>query len=265
MGQCLVNIELDMTNPTNKHTEQEFLNKFAKINGDVGIEIISSYRGVDYKIKYRCSHGEHHLFGWQLLKPRKYCCRKGYYEHGAGPKKKSISQWQNELCGIFGKEYNFASLEKMSGKLKFECLAHGVVEQWEHSLRNGLGCPKCIKEKEYVRKQEQARKNFIETGAYLKGRNNVSKAETEWLDKLSVPLRQHLIEETGQTVDGFNKETNTVFLYHGCYWHGCPNTYDPEEIHPNIGVRMKDLYQQTLEYEQRIRDAGYNLVIEWGT
>ena len=30
------------------------------------------------------------------------------------------------------------------------------------------------------------------------------------------------IDICGAKVDGFNPETNTVYQYHGCFWHGCP-------------------------------------------
>jgi hypothetical protein len=255
-----------MTNPTNKHTEEEFIKKFAKTNGTLGMNILTEYKGVDYKMKYKCSHGEYELLGWQLLKPRKYCCRKGYYESGAmwESRKKSVADWKNELINIFNGIYDFSNLQKVQGKEKliFGCSIHGEVEQWAASLRKGKGCPMCIKEKEHSRKQIQAKKNFIESRAYLKGRCNISKAETIWLNELNVPQRQYLLE-TGQTVDGFNKDTNTVYLYHGRYWHGCPDTYDPDELHPSIGIKMKELYKQTLAYEQKIKDAGFKLIVKW--
>ena len=35
----------------------------------------------------------------------------------------------------------------------------------------------------------------------------------------------------GHAVDGFCLETNTVFQFHGCHWHGCPYCYpSPAQI-----------------------------------
>lgn len=34
----------------------------------------------------------------------------------------------------------------------------------------------------------------------------------------------------GSPVDGFNKETNTVYPYHGCFWHGHPKCTNPDTI-----------------------------------
>jgi hypothetical protein len=92
----------------------------------------------------------------------------------------------------------------------------------------------------------------------------VSKAETKWLDLLNVPIRQHWLEDIKYRADGFDPGTNTVYLYHGRFWHGCPETFDPELIHPILKVKMKQLHEQTITWENKIRSAGYNLIIKWG-
>ena len=39
----------------------------------------------------------------------------------------------------------------------------------------------------------------------------------------------------GHAVDGFCLETNTVFQFHGCYWHGCPKCYpSPAQRQENV-------------------------------
>lgn len=258
-----------MTNPTNKFTKEEFLKKAKEINDPIGLKIILDiYQGVDYYIDVECQHGSRKLLGWQLLQPRNYCCSKGYYESGkpGASLKKSIDDWKKELEQIFHNEYILDNLSIISkGKLSLECKQHGIFEQWTGSLKKGIGCKTCVKEKEKIRKQQQAWENFIESGAYLTGRSNVSKSETKWLDDLGITIRQKLLEDIGLTVDGYDKSSNTVYLYHGRFWHGCPETFDPEMQHPVIKIKMKDLYNQTMQYEKKIKDAGYNLITIWGT
>ena len=56
-------------------------------------------------------------------------------------------------------------------------------------------------------------------------------------------------------VDGFEPETNTVYQYHGCYWHGCdcnPDNFDEEKKN------------KTIKEDKMIKDAGFNLVSVWG-
>ena len=81
---------------------------------------------------------------------------------------------------------------------------------------------------------------------------------------------QHSVNEgefnipgTRYKVDGFCKETNTVYEFHGDYWHGNPNKYTPEHINTTINCTMGELYQKTLKREQHIRDLGYNLIVKW--
>jgi hypothetical protein len=32
-----------------------------------------------------------------------------------------------------------------------------------------------------------------------------------------------------------------------------------------VKIPMKDLYEKTMFYENKIKEAGYNLIVEWGT
>ena len=52
------------------------------------------------------------------------------------------------------------------------------------------------------------------------------------------------------SVDGYDESTQTVYEYHGCFWHkhSCHTGYDSE------------VWNKTLERENAIRDLGYNLV-----
>ena len=51
-------------------------------------------------------------------------------------------------------------------------------------------------------------------------------------------------------VDGYDEENNTVYEFHGCYWHGhsCHTGYDEEK------------WNKTLRRDEAIRNAGYTLV-----
>lgn len=64
-------------------------------------------------------------------------------------------------------------------------------------------------------------------------------------------------------VDGYCKKTNTVYEFHGDYWHGNPNLYPENEIHPIIGISYGQLYRNTLDRDNKIRNLGYNLVVIW--
>jgi len=56
-------------------------------------------------------------------------------------------------------------------------------------------------------------------------------------------------------VDGYEPITKTVFQYHGYKFHGCPVHCKQD----NAGV----LFKKTQQQEQKIMNAGYNLVVVW--
>ena len=59
----------------------------------------------------------------------------------------------------------------------------------------------------------------------------------------------------GGPVDDYEPTTKTVFQYHGCHFHGCP-------AHCKQG-NARVLLRKTQQQDQKIRDAGYNLVVVW--
>ena len=64
-------------------------------------------------------------------------------------------------------------------------------------------------------------------------------------------------------VDGYEPESNTIFQYHGCKWHGCPcqkrkerNSLEEEQI-------AKQRYAKTIELEKKMKEQGFKVVSVW--
>ena len=70
--------------------------------------------------------------------------------------------------------------------------------------------------------------------------------------------------ESNLSVDGFCSDSNTVFEFHGCYWHGhsCPMTAAASDKEDQARRR-----KETAEKDAYIRSLGYGLVVmqecEW--
>jgi len=76
-------------------------------------------------------------------------------------------------------------------------------------------------------------------------------------NKGEVRIGQHAIP-----VDGFCRESNTVYQFHGCLFHGhsnCPITQD-KQFNPVNNRSMEDLFHSTMHKEEYIRAHGYNLI-----
>ena len=78
-------------------------------------------------------------------------------------------------------------------------------------------------------------------------------------------------------VDGYEPESNTIFQYHGCKWHGCPcqkrkerNSLE-EELRPLGRIealiaeeRSADQrYAKTIELEKKMKEQGFKIVSVW--
>lgn len=59
----------------------------------------------------------------------------------------------------------------------------------------------------------------------------------------------------GAPVDGYDPSTKTVYQYHGCHWHGCPQHCEY--------AKATEIYSKTLPREEQIKRAGYKLVVMW--
>ena len=107
-----------------------------------------------------------------------------------------------------------------------------------------------------------------------KNRINQSNVALEWLTWCQQPF--HNIEHAGNAgevripgthfhVDGFDGTTNTVYEFHGCFWHGCPRCYpNRHEAHLRHYDRtMQDVYETTQQRIQQLREQGYTVVEMW--
>ena len=73
------------------------------------------------------------------------------------------------------------------------------------------------------------------------------------------------IPGVGFFVDGYCHDTNTVYEFHGCFWHGCPHCYpNRHEQHLRHCDRtMQDVYEGTQQRTHLIQALGYNVVQMW--
>ena len=60
-------------------------------------------------------------------------------------------------------------------------------------------------------------------------------------------------------VDGFCETTNTVYEYHGCFFHGCPTCHARGDRvkHPRTGQSMSELYALAIKKEASLKKLGY--------
>lgn len=139
-----------------------------------------------------------------------------------------------------------------SGKEKywFKCENKHIFDATLGNITNGRWCPKCSTHG-YSKKAIKWLTNIINTeNIFIQHAENIG----EYIIKSDI---------FKSSVDGYCKETNTVYEFHGDFWHGNPNKYNAEDINSITKTSFGELYTKTLQREQKIRDLGYNLVVIW--
>ena len=144
-------------------------------------------------------------------------------------------------------DYSKVKYIKNSIKIIIICKKHGEFKQQPASHLAGNGCSRCSKQ--------------------------FSKPQIQWLElvsKLNNIDIQHAMNEGEFTIpttrykaDGYCESTNTVYEFHGDYWHGNPNIFGANDMNKTCNITHGELYEQTLIKEQAIKDLGYNLVTMW--
>ncbi|CAD7088403.1 unnamed protein product [Hermetia illucens] len=127
------------------------------------------------------------------------------------------------------------------------------------------------------------RRNFLKENTlgimprqgYYKSQNQ-SVLARKWLSWESSKINDEIIsvnnrgevrlEKGGLLVDGFNCETNTVYEFFGCFYHGCRKCFKILEA-PSSITRKVDTLSQRYESTKRridlIKRCGYKLVYTW--
>jgi hypothetical protein len=101
-----------------------------------------------------------------------------------------------------------------------------------------------------------------------------SKGQIEWLNYLliSTPDLVHILNNNNgeykipnsrYSADGYSQLKNTIFEYHGDYFHGNPKFYNPTEINKRCKVTYGELYENTLKKQQFCIDNGYKYCFIW--
>ena len=64
-------------------------------------------------------------------------------------------------------------------------------------------------------------------------------------------------------IDAWDEETNTVYEFHGDYFHGNPNLFKAEDLNKTVKKTYGELYEATMQKKQILEEMGYNYVCVW--
>jgi hypothetical protein len=231
-----------------KKYNEQFIKKCIEKHGNLYDYTNSKYINSNTKIKIICKeHGEF------KQKPAKHIQNGGCKKCGVLKSSKKKSSNTNDFIikskTIHNEIYDYSKVNYINNRVKviIICNKHGVFNQTPADHLNGSGCPKCY--------------------------SNYSKVQIQWLEFLekyyNINIKHAMnggefrIPNTRYSSDGYCKETNTIYEFHGDYYHGNPKIFKPEEINKLCKTTQGELYQKTLEKEQKIKELGFNLIVIW--
>jgi uncharacterized C2H2 Zn-finger protein len=166
----------------------------------------------------------------------------------AGPNSCTTENFIEKSIKIHGDKYDYSNVKYINNttKICIICNKHGEFQQTPADHLAGCGCSKC--NKKYSKKQIDWL-NFISIYYNL----NIQHAENKG---------EYTINNSNFKADGYCKENNTIYEFHGDLYHGNPEKYDKDYI-TYIGKTSGELFDKTKEREEFIKKQGYNLVVMW--
>jgi hypothetical protein len=237
-----------------KLEKDEVIAQFIEIHGHKYDYSLVDYKNNSSLLTIICKvHGEFHLSA------HKHKNGRGCQECG---KSERLDKFKKVMSGkpspkrLSYDDFLLRATSKHNGKYSYEpnlnflgskslvsiiCPEHGKFERVAEKHLIGRGCPHCKRSKQY---------------------SNIS---LTWLKSLGINLiyEYRLPDWPTKKVDAYDPITNTIFQFHGDYWHGNPTRHNREDINKTCGVTFGQLYDSTIQSDEKLISMGYSLVVMW--
>ena len=227
-----------------KLSTEEFINKSKLKHGDVYDYSKVFYKNIMTKVIITClnKHGDfeqtpnNHLKGTGCPK--------------CGNKTLTIDEFINRSKIKHGNlcDYSKVVYKNIKSKIIITFKNHGDFEQTPNNHIKGSCCPKC------AFMYSKVAINWIKSVQF-----NINKE----IQNMSSPSGEYMIPTTFYKADGYCKETNTIYEFHGDIWHGNPKVFKPNDMNPVSKKTYGELYEQTQNKKKKIIELGYNYVEIW--
>lgn len=237
--KCAVNSKLDV---------EEFIQRCKNIHGNRYDYSLVEYINCDTNVTIICDvHGEFNQTPYNHLNSSG-CLQCTIIERAIKQRSTTEEFVEKSIC-VHGNKYNYEYVEYVNNhtNVRIECLVHGIFEQAPYNHLNGQGCPQCAKKCYSKRSNEWIK--------HIENENNIE------LQSVMSPEGERRVGR--YRADGFHEESNTVYEFHGDFWHGNPKFYDPKDVHPLNKTEYGMLMKKTMHKEMYLRRKGYNYVCIW--
>jgi G:T-mismatch repair DNA endonuclease (very short patch repair protein) len=226
----------------------EFIEKARDIHGDTYDYSLVDYENNHTYIDIICPlHGVfsqtpgNHLYG--------YSCSDCANLQRANSQKKSLETFIEEANQAHSNKYDYSEVNYKNARtyITIICRTHGSFLQTPDCHLRGCGCPKC-----YARHS----KPQIEYLNFMASLKKITIRHAENGGEYKIP-------NTSYYADGYDDENNTIYEYHGDFWHGNPKIYNKMEINSVTKTEFGQLYENTMKREEEIKGHGFKVNVIW--
>ena len=189
----------------------DFITKAKKFHSNKYDYSKTIYNGVNNKVLITCKmHGDFYQLPNAHYKQGCYECG---LEISKNKQRKNIFKFILDANTIHNNKYNYDKSIYINSKTNIiiNCIEHGDFLQTPDAHINGeKGCPNCVsfrtsyQQKEWLLFLKFWYPNIIDYDT--NNENNYG---------------EYKINNSKYHADGYDKNTNTIFEYHGCFYHGC--------------------------------------------
>jgi hypothetical protein len=228
--------------------KNEFISKANVIHKNTYEYLKTVYTTVITKITITCKiHGDFSMSPNNHL--RGQGCPACGREQSNVAKLKGFDEYECEFMKLYGDKYDYSSVlwEGGSRPITVVCKRHGDFQILPYLHKIGKECQKCS--------------------------NQHSGISMSWLLYMGVRYSteiQHaqnrgefIIPDTRYKADGYAESINTIFEFHGDFWHGNPKLYNETAVNPRTNTTYGSLYESTVKKSNTIKEKGFELIEIW--
>ena len=144
--------------------------------------------------------------------------------------------------------FNYSLVNYIDSKTKVTIICNKCNKNYEIEPRShyNTGCTKC---------NHMTSKPAREWIKYISYNKNIQHFDSD--------EGEYKIPNTNYKADGYNKDTNTIYEFHGDFWHGNPKKFKLTDINPVNNKKFGTLFSNTMLKELICKKLGYNYVCIW--
>ena len=178
-------------------------------------------------------------------------CPECAYELRGIKRRMSLDEFIERGNEIHDCKYKYDKVKYVNNhtKVKIKCPEHGYFHQTPSAHIHCCDeCPKCTK--------HGYSKKALDWIKCIEDMDGVNIQHAENIGEFKIP-------GTKFRADGYDAGTNTVYEFHGCFFHGCPECFKSSDTNAMCKKTYGELYKKTINREKEIKLNGFNLVRIW--